>query len=310
MARFKSKKKFNNLFIYLGLFLISVALTIKFLYDNNLVNNNTIVDILISDNLGNYKNNKITDVDFLLKYALNVDLKKEEKEVTKEEEIQEKVEVSEKKEETQIDTTKPIIYIYNTHQEEKYQSGTLLPYNITPTIIMASKMLKEYLEDEGIPTLVEENNVADTLRSMNLKYGSSYKVSRMFLEDAKKNNPSLKFYIDLHRDSSIYDKTTTKIDNESYARILFVVGLDNENYEPNLSLAEKLRDRIKAYNEDLYRGIMKKSGKGVNGIYNQDFDPNTVLIEIGGQYNNITEVNNSLKILAKILSSYVKENLL
>ncbi len=309
MARFKSKKKFNNIFIYLGLFLISVALTIKFLYDNNLVNNNTIVDLLISDNLGNYKNNKITDVDFLLKYALNVDLKKEEKEVTKEEDNKDKVEVVEK-ENTQIDTTKPIIYIYNTHQEEKYQSGTLLPYNITPTIFMASKMLKEYLEDEGIPTLVEENNVADTLRSMNLKYGSSYKVSRMFLEDAKKNNPSLKFFIDLHRDSSVYDKTTTKIDNESYARILFVVGLDNENYEPNLSLAEKLRDRIKAYNEDLYRGIMKKSGKGVNGIYNQDFDPNTVLIEMGGQYNNITEVNNSLKVLAKILAGYVKENLL
>lgn len=309
MARFKSKKKFNNIFIYLGLFLISVALTIKFLYDNDFVNNNTIVDILISDNLGNYKNNKITDVDFLLKYALNVDLKKEDKEVTKEEETEEKVEVAEKKD-TQIDTTKPIIYIYNTHQEEKYQSGTLLPYNITPTIFMASKMLKEYLEDEGIPTLVEENNVADTLRSMNLKYGSSYKISRMFLKDAKKNNPSLKFFIDLHRDSSVYDKTTTKIDNEAYARILFVVGLDNENYEPNLALAEKLRDRIKAYNEDLYRGIMKKSGKGVNGIYNQDFDPNTVLIEIGGQYNNITEVNNSLKVLAKILASYVKENLL
>ncbi len=308
MARFKSKKKFNNIFIFLGLFLISVALTIKFLYDNDLVNNNTIVDLLISDNLGNYKNNKITDVDFLLKYALNVDLKKEEKPITKEE-TQEKVEVVEK-EDTQIDTTKPIIYIYNTHQEEKYQSGTLLPYNITPTIFMASKMLKEYLEDEGIPTLVEENNVADTLRSMNLKYGSSYKVSRMFLEDAKKNNPSLKFFIDLHRDSSVYDKTTTKIDNEAYARILFVVGLDNENYEPNLSLAEKLRDRIKAYNEDLYRGIMKKSGKGVNGVYNQDFDPNTVLIEMGGQYNNITEVNNSLKVLSKILASYVKENLL
>ena len=55
---------------------------------------------------------------------------------------------------------------------------------------------------------------------------------------------------------------------------------------------------------------MKKSGKGVNGVYNQDFDPNTVLIEMGGQYNYITEVNNSLKVLAEILAGYVKENLL
>ena len=54
---------------------------------------------------------------------------------------------------------------------------------------------------------------------------------------------------------------------------------------------------------------MKKSGKGVNGVYNQDFHANTMLIEVGGQYNNIREVNNSLKVLARILAEYIKEDL-
>ena len=54
---------------------------------------------------------------------------------------------------------------------------------------------------------------------------------------------------------------------------------------------------------------MKKSGKGVNGIYNQDFNVNTMLIEVGGQYNNISEVNNTLKIFAQVLRDYIKENL-
>ena len=156
---------------------------------------------------------------------------------------------------------------------------------------------------------MEENNVADTLHGLNWKYGYSYKVSRMFMEEAKKENPSLKYFIDLHRDSSKYEKTTTEINGEKYVKLLFVVGLDNKNYEPNLALAEKLKEKINKYNENLYRGIMKKSGKGVNGIYNQDFDPNTMLIEVGGQYNNISEVNNTLKVFSKILAEYIKEDI-
>ena len=42
-------------------------------------------------------------------------------------------------------------------------------------------------------------------------------------------------------------------------------------------------------------------------IYNQDFDPNTILIEVGGQYNYIEEVNNTLKIFADILYDYLSE---
>ena len=44
-------------------------------------------------------------------------------------------------------------------------------------------------------------------------------------------------------------------------------------------------------------------------IYNQDFDPNTILIEVGGQYNYIEEVNNSLKVFANVLYDYLKGEL-
>ncbi len=299
MKRFKSKKKHSRGIIYLGVFLISVALSSKFLYDHNMINNDTLISFLMNDNFGSYQNN-LSDVDFLLKYAFNIDtsesipIMKEEKEENKRED----------ENETFRD---PILYIYNTHQEEKYQSNLLEPYNISAGVFVASKMLKEYLESEGIPAIVEENNIADALHALNLKYGSSYKISRSFMESAKEQNPSLKYYIDLHRDSSVYDKTTTTINAEKYARLLFVVGLDHDNYEPNLNLATKLRSKIDAYNDTLCRGIMKKSGKGVNGIYNQDFSEYAMLIEVGGQYNNISEVNNTLKVLAKILADFIRE---
>ena len=298
MQKFKARKNKSNLIIYIGLFLISVAFSIKYLYSEKLINDNTFIYILINDNLYN-ENINITDVDFLLKYALNINLSDAE-EVFNEVEIED------------INNgnlpSKPLVYIYNTHQTEKYKSDYLDVYNISSNVLIASKILKEYLEDLGIKTIVEEDDVEATLHSLNWKYGNSYKVSRMFMERAKQENPSLEYFIDLHRDSSVYDKTTTEINGEKYAKILFVVGLDHENYEPNLKLAEDLKAILKKYNENLYRGIMKKSGKGVNGIYNQDFNSKTMLIEVGGQYNNIREVNNTLKIFANVLYDYIKED--
>jgi len=305
MGSFKRKKRFNNFIIYMGLFFISIAFTIKYLYQENLINNDTIVDILINDHFGSFKK-EITDVDFLLNYILNVNLDNDEM-VYENDNNNEKIEID--KNDINKDSDKPVVYIYNTHQEEKYQSIYLEEYNISSTVLVASKILKEYLEDLGVYSIVEESNVTDTLHSLNWKYGSSYKVSRMFMEDAKKKNPTLKYFIDLHRDSSKYDKTTIDINGEKYARLLFVVGLDNPNYEPNLKFAEILKKKINNYNSSFFRGIMKKSGKGVNGVYNQDFDPNTILIEVGGQYNNIREVNNTLRVLAQILAQYIKEDI-
>lgn len=300
MKKFKTKSKKSNLIWYIGIFLVSISFSINYLLRENLINDNTLIDILLND-VDNKKH--ITDIDFLLKYALNIKLDNEKFVFNEEGNIHNN---NEKNDNTI--SNKPLIYIYNTHQTEKYKSDYLENYNISSTVLVAAKILKEYLTDLGFNVIVEEEDVATTLHSLNWKYGSSYKVSRMFLENTYKENPSLVYFIDLHRDSSKYEKTTTEIDGEKYAKILFVVGLDHENYEPNLKLVEDLSVILKKYNENLYRGITKKSGKGVNGIYNQDFNKNTMLIEVGGQYNNISEVNNTLKIFAQVLKDYIKEN--
>jgi len=303
MKKFRTKKVRNNIIWYIGLFLISIAFSINYLFRENLINDDTLIDLLISD-FSSDSNINIGNIDFLLKYSLNLDLKSDD--IAFKEEVEKNDNVIQEEIET---LTEPIVYIYNTHQKEEYKSGYLENYNISSTVLVAAKILKEYLKDLGINAIVEEDDVTAKLHSLNWKYGYSYKVSRMFMESAKKENPSLVYFIDLHRDSSKYDKTTTEINGEKYAKILFVVGLDHDNYEPNLKLAENLSSILKKYNENLYRGIMKKSGKGVNGIYNQDFHINTMLIEVGGQYNNISEVNNTLKIFAQVLRDYIKENL-
>ena len=49
--------------------------------------------------------------------------------------------------------------------------------------------------------------------------------------DKKSTYSSLKYYIDIHRDSVSKNITTVNINNKNYAKILFVVGLEHNNYQ-------------------------------------------------------------------------------
>ena len=202
--------------------------------------------------------------------------------------------------------TEPKVYLYNTHQLEEYSSKNTAQYNVTPNVMMLSYILREKLNDRGIKTIVEENNVSEFLKANNWNYASSYKVTKMLLDDAKTKNPTLEYYIDLHRDSVKRSISTTTINGKSYAKILFLIGLEHENYPKNLEFTEKLNAMFNEYYPGLSRGIYKKQGKGVNGIYNQDFSPQTILIEVGGMENTIDEVFATAEAIADILDKYME----
>ena len=74
----------------------------------------------------------------------------------------------------------------------------------------------------------------------------------------------------------------------------------------NLSTAEKINTIANKYYPGLSRGIYKKEGPGVDGIYNQDISPNSILIEVGGVDNNIDEVLNTTEAISNILYYYIK----
>ena len=116
------------------------------------------------------------------------------------------------------------------------------------------------------------------------------------------------YFIDLHRDSVKRSITTTEIDGVSYAKTMFLLGLENENYMKNKEVMTSLNNYLDSNYKGLSRGIYEKQGYGVNGIYNQDFNSNTMLIEVGGVDNTIDEVANSLKIIANCLYNYIESN--
>ena len=311
--RFKTKKivKFRYrlmIFFFFGFSTFLVLFNTFYQKFAHNINNEQFIQSLIDYNLNtSAENNILYDVislnstDFLLKYTLGVDVEEDNIEEVS------GIEASYIEDPYENAISNPIIYLYNTHQTEGYQKSNNASYNITPSVLMASYILRESLNDLGLPTIVETNDISEILRIHNWQYKYSYAASKILLEDAKSKNKNLRYFIDLHRDSMNHDVTTTTIDGKDYAKLLFVIGKDYDNYEENLAFAEKINAKIKTNYPTLTRGISIKGGSGVNGIYNQDISPRAILIELGGQYNNINEVNNTLEILAKSLFEVIKE---
>lgn len=209
---------------------------------------------------------------------------------------------------TVYNTTEPIIYIYSTHSNEEYSYNKNDVYNIIPTVKTASYILEDELKKLGINSIIEEENTIDILNNRGLLYKDSYKISRELLENKKLEFNSLSYFIDVHRDSVKKSITTTTIDDKSYAKVMFVLGLENQNYLENKKVITEINDYLNLNYPGLSRGIYEKKGSGVNGVYNQDFNKNTMLIEIGGVDNTIEEVSNSVKAIANALYNYINNH--
>lgn len=320
--KIKLKTKVKSVLLII-LFVLSFIYTIKYLDSVNLgIDNDIFLKSLIDDSTN--INTKHSKKNGIIKYIANLNLFNpvsiinsnyaylvNNKNIDKDEDIDESDEKVEKtsnyiKNPNPKEVIKdPVVYIYNTHQREGYESSNSEAYNITPNVMMASYVLKERLKNLGISSVVEENDVTEILRINNWNYASSYKVTRMLMEQAIKDHPTLKFFLDLHRDSISRNKTTLEKDGKKYAKILFIVGLENKNYEKNLKVTETIHNALNKELSGISKGIYKKQGKYVNGVYNQDFNPNTILVELGGEENTIEEAVNTIEVLSKVISKYV-----
>lgn len=193
-----------------------------------------------------------------------------------------------------VNDDEPLIYIYNSHQSEEYASSTFAEYTVGPTVMFADYIFQDVLKKNNYKAIVEEASIKEILNMNSWRYAYSYMASRVLLEDAKRKNPSLKYFVDIHRDSLEKGRTTIEIEGKMFAKTIFLIGLENDNYEENLAFTEKINKLLNEKYPGLSKGIYKKGGPGVNGVYNQDFSKRTILIEIGGYENTPSEVLNSV----------------
>lgn len=311
--RFKAKKKKKiSYLLFIFVIVILVYIFIYSLSSKKLMSSNEEFLKRLLYNSNHYQNYEVKSIlDRLCSYILNIDLSKPLSIAINTIKYEEPLVVFKGnpylEDPVKTEVFNPRVYIYNSHQEETYSSIGYTEYGITPSVMMASYLLKDNLNNIGIPSIALEGNIIDFMKTNGYNHDYSYIASRYFIEEEIKNN-NFDLIIDVHRDSLKKEGSTINIGGVNLAKTLFVVGLENPNYQKNLEVTEKLEKIINEKYPGLSRGIYKKQGEGVDGLYNQDLNPKMILLEIGGYENTIGEVTNTTKAIAEVIKTYL-ENL-
>ncbi|NGQ94161.1 stage II sporulation protein P [Brevibacillus sp. SYP-B805] len=200
---------------------------------------------------------------------------------------------------------KKVVFVYNTHNRESWLSvAKMNPAtggvdHETKNISLVGKRFAEALEERGIGA---EYGTKDfySMASFPLAYAESLKA----VKAAAQEHRELRYFIDIHRDGKPRSKTTVTINGKAYARVFFVIGLRNKNYEKNTQFAHELHELIEKKYPGLSRGVTEKSAKEGNGEYNQSFSPGSLLVEIGGIENTLQECYNTAEALADVFAEY------
>lgn len=203
-----------------------------------------------------------------------------------------------------------VAFIYQTHSNESFLpelKGVTNPdkaYSDKVNIISVGGRLAQNLEKDGIGAVHSKTIYPSTVK--NFDYPYSYKYSLKTLQEAAVAHPDLQYYFDIHRDSGARNKTTATIDGKDYAQVYFIIGGKNPNWKKNEELANKIHQVLEAKHPGISKGIhAKEATEGNNGLYNQNFSPNNILIEVGGPYNTLEECYRTTDWLAEAISEVI-----
>ncbi len=205
----------------------------------------------------------------------------------------------------------PKVLIYHTHTSESYvlkesdlDNKAAPSFNSDPkyNVVRVGEELARNLKKYGIETL-HNGTVHDKIR--NAAYGESIKTLQSYV----KSYPSIKVYIDIHRDAVDSSKpklrSVTKINGKNAAQIMFVMGSDimlpNPHWKENLKFALKVQQKLNEKYPGLAKPLMLVSKR-----YNQQISDQAVLIEVGGDGNLLSECLESMKYLAEALNDVMK----
>lgn len=175
--------------------------------------------------------------------------------------------------------TKPAVYIYNSNQNQTYKKE----YNIAPTVILSSYFLSNKLNEIGIDSIFEENDITLFSKNNNLNIEDTI---NLFIDDMQTTYPSLKYIINLAISNE--RKSVLNIENKKYAQISLYANKDN------ISLINELNLRL----NEKYKGISKVY---IDNEYNRFIN-----IEIGSFNNSIKEVINSIEVFSKVFKEVIE----
>lgn len=199
------------------------------------------------------------------------------------------------------------VLVLFTHSHEAYEpivkavSGKVATSHETVNIMSLKDKIVNHFNVNGLKTDVLDVDIMKKLQAEGKGYHESYNVMRPYLSKHLETN-NYDLILDLHRDSLKHDLTTISYNGENYAKIAIVVGAEHANFRWNTAYAESLSSTLNAIVPKISKGVISKSGDGVDGRYNQDLAKQMMIIEIGGIGNTEEEINRTIAVIGKAIS--------
>ena len=219
-----------------------------------------------------------------------------------------------------LDAGAPQILIYHTHTTEAYTKEADGLYDETTkwrtndenynVVRVGEELARELREKYRLSVLHDTTNHEPPY------LGTSYERSLKTMIKYQREYPSIKLFIDVHRDAytlpeGAQNTDFAEVDGRRCARLMFVVGTGEgktgagfaikPHYKENYALALSVTNALEAVNKKLARPVRVKTGR-----YNQHIGENALLVEMGHNANTLTEALNSVPYLAQSIASALR----
>ena len=211
----------------------------------------------------------------------------------------------------------PVVLILDTHSTESYvEDGTEYyapPFTAERTtdtnknVVLVATELRKKLEEYGIP-VVQSTKLHDAV-----SYIASYARSLETMNEYLAKYPSVKYIIDLHRDSIIADtgekfKPAIKINGRDSAQVMLVIGTDDggayhPNWRDNLTFAAYLEKNMNDKYPMLARPINLRDAR-----FNEHVTKGSVILEVGSCGNTFSEALYAADLVGECLAELILEH--
>ena len=206
-----------------------------------------------------------------------------------------------------ISGDEPTVLIVHTHGTESYTQSEKYHYSdkdsarcedIRYNVVRVGEELASELSSKGY-NVIHDKSLNDTP-----SYNNSYNKTLAVIEGYLEKYPSIKCVFDVHRDAieqadGTKVKFTADINGEVVSQVMMVcgsdaMGLDNPNWQTNLSFALKIQDYLNGRYPGLMRPVNLRKER-----FNLHKTTGSLILEFGTHGNTLDEALASVKYIAE-----------
>lgn len=219
------------------------------------------------------------------------------------------------KTEISISSKETAVLIVHTHGSEAYTPDAANWYEPTDTdrttdtnynVVRVGAQIEKILNEKGIKT------VHATVLNDSPSYNGAYNRTLDVISQAMKENPSIKFVVDVHRDAMVTSsgkkyKTVAQINGRQAAQLMLVAGTDaggltHDHWRDNLAFMTKVQQKM----NERYPGIMRPINIRA-ARFNEHVTTGSMLLEVGTSGNSLDEALYSASLFADTLGDMLLE---